>query len=167
MLLPAAILVLVAGGLVAWLAWRRLPRPWNRLVALAAFVPAGFIALSFAAGIVTGWLGCEEQPLWQQATGDGRFLVRATSIACGSGETAYNLLVEEQKAEGGGKVRAIWRSFAAPVPQSVEYRPPATFIVRAHDGTPARTPVAPAEVTLEGRDLTPSRMWSFHRGRSS
>ena len=167
MLLPAAILVLVAGGLVAWFAWRWLPRPWNRLVALAAVAPAAFIGLSFAAGMVTGWLDCEERPLWQQPTADGRFLVRATSIACGGGETTYNVLVEERKADGGGKVRAIWRSFAAPVPEAVDYRPPGTFVVRAHDGTPARAPVAPAEVTLEGRDLAPSRMWSFHRGRGS
>jgi hypothetical protein len=166
MLIPAAILVLAAGLVLAWLAWRWLPRPWNRPVALLAALPAALVCAFFAAGVATGWFECKEAPLWQKLTGDGRFLARVTSIDC-SGEIAYNVLVEEQKPEGGGKVRAIWRSFGAPVPDAVDYRPPATFIVRAHDGTAARAPVAPAEVTLEGPDLTPSRMWSFHRGKGS
>ena len=166
MLLPAAILVLAAGGLLAWFAWRRLPRPWNRLAALAALMPAAAILLSLAAGLATGWLGCTEQPLWRSPTADGRFVVGATSIACAGGATAYNILVEEVKPDGtAGKVRAIWRSLGGPVPVAVDHVPPATFVVRGHDGSAERLPVAPAEVTLEGAALTPSRMWSFHHGR--
>ena len=164
MLLPAAILVLAAGALVAWFAWHRLPRPWGRVAGLAALGPGLAILVALAAGLVTGWLECAEHPLWQEPTADGRFMVRATSIACSGGGSSYNILVEEQKPDGSGKVRAIWRSFAAPVPTSVDYRPPASFTVHAHDGTPARVPVPPVDVILEGRDLTPSRMWSFHRG---
>ncbi len=52
-----------------------------------------------------------------------------------------------------------------PVPVAVDYAPPASFTVRAHDGTPAEAPVPPARVTLEGRDRTPSPMWSFDRGK--
>lgn len=124
------------------------------------------IVAALAAGLATGWLNCADRPLWQRLTDDGRFLVRATAIACEGGQTSYNVVVEEQKPDGGGKVRAIWRSFGSPVPDGVDHRPPATFAIRAHDGSPARLPVPPAEVTLEGKDLAPSRMWSFHLGRA-
>ena len=39
MLLPAALLVIAGSLLLAWLAGRRLPRPWNRIGAGIALLP--------------------------------------------------------------------------------------------------------------------------------
>lgn len=166
MLLPAALLVLAGCLAVAWLAGRRLRRPWNRILAVAALTPPAAIVAAFAAGLASGWLGCTERTLWRSPTGDGRFVLQADAIDCKGAATSYNLLVEEVRADGsGGKVRAIWRSRGSPVPVGVDYEPPASFTVRAHDGSPRATPVPPARVTLEGSGLTPTPMWSFDRGK--
>lgn len=166
MLLPAALLVIAGSLLLAWLAGRRLPRPWNRIGAGIALLPPVAIVAAFAAGLASGWLGCTERTLWRSPTGDGRFVLQADAIACEGAATSYNLLVEEVKADGsGGRVRAIWRSRGSPVPVAVDYEPPASFTVRAHDGSATETPVPPARVTLEGSGLTPTPMWSFDRGK--
>lgn len=168
MLVPAAILVLLASALFAWFAGRRLPRPWNRIGVAVGLVPPAAILAALAAGLVSGWSGCAEHPLWRQPTGDGRFIVTATSLACAGADTGYNILVEEVRPDGSpGKVRAIWRSLGSPVPVAVDHVPPATFTVRAHDGTAEQRPVAPVDVTLEGSALTPSRMWSFRHGKAT
>ncbi|MGE0719688.1 MAG: hypothetical protein AB7P02_29865, partial [Alphaproteobacteria bacterium] len=117
-------------------------------------------------GVLGGQIGCAEHELWRRPTPDGTFDTAATSIACAGGLVTYNVVVQERKPEGPGKLRAIWRSLGSPVPVAVDHLPPAGFVVRAHDGTPEARPVAPAVVTLEGKDLTPSRMWSFVRGRA-
>lgn len=163
MLLPAAILVVVGGVLLAWFAGRRLPRPWNRIAVAVGLVPPAAVVAALAAGVTAGWLGCAERSLWRSPTPDGRFIVTASAIACTGADTGYNVLVEEVKADGTiGKTRAIWRSLGGPVPVAVDHAPPATFTVRAQDEAGAA--VAPAEVTLEGSGLTPSRMWSFRDG---
>lgn len=166
MYLPLSILIVLASAVGAWFAWRRLRRPWRWVVAPFVAAPAAILVLSFAGAIVVGWLGCEESTLWERTTGDGRFVTVITRIRCtGASGDSYNVLVVEQRPGGAGRTRAIWRSLAAPVPVAVEHAPPATFTVRAHDGSEGENPVPPASVTLEGDDLTPSRVWSFARGR--
>ncbi|MCC7271470.1 MAG: hypothetical protein IT561_02300 [Alphaproteobacteria bacterium] len=165
MLLPLGLLALVFGAIGAWLAWRRLPRPWNRRVAIALAMPAVVVGVILAGGMLAGRLGCEERTLWRRSTDDGAFDTAAASIACAGGVVTYNVTVEERRPDGRGKVRAIWRSLESPVPVAIDHVPPARFVVRAHDGSPEARPVPPAAVVLEGGDLTPTPMWSFVRGR--
>ena len=166
MLLPIGLIVVVISAIAALLAWRRLHRPWNRVVGLTAAAPAAAVLALAAAAAITGRLGCEERETWRGTSPDDRFAMAIQAIECGSsGPRTYNVVVVERRADGPGKVRAIWRSLEAPVPVAVTFAPPARFIVHAHDGTPAARPVDASEVTLVGKDLAPSRQWSFRRGQ--
>ncbi|MGE0726370.1 MAG: hypothetical protein AB7O45_18500 [Alphaproteobacteria bacterium] len=166
MLLPLGLVVAAISLIAAALAWRRLARPWNRVVGLTAAAPAAVVLALFAAATITGRMDCTERETWRAPSGDGRFDMAIQAITCGEdGPRTYNVVVVERRPDGPGRVRAIWRSLEAPVPVAVTHARPARFIVHAHDGTPAARAVDSVEVTLEGKDLTPSRQWSFRRGQ--
>ncbi|MGE0717642.1 MAG: hypothetical protein AB7P02_19500, partial [Alphaproteobacteria bacterium] len=91
MLLAAGVIVLFAGAILAWLAWRRLPRPWGRWLAIVVATPSAVVAGLLVAGVLGGQIGCAEHELWRRPTPDGTFDTAATSIACAGGLVTYNV----------------------------------------------------------------------------